>query len=415
MHRTPSSKQHAAKPARVPHAPSHARLALLRRQPPAAVLVPRHHALVRHDVRPQHLAHDLVEVPVQRLRDQHQHVNVHALVPLLQRQVRAVEVLRPRLWPRHDAIHVAAQHVRHARLGALGLVRQHELVERQRQLAQRSAQPVALGEQRVHLGDPAGRLRERVVGPRLVGHVEGHIAADGDDPESFEYKFGFTFEEFHAKWTDFLDLQPGNLFGWDPGLPMNEHQTLVLDASPRSFRRTDPTAPGTPIVPALPPVLSANPDVWFDDPEQSVELLKFVQNPLATNEGGIAALWRGVAATAVRATLLSGAQLATYDELKSRLKSAGVATEGPRLHVFCGAISGLVAQTVCQPADTIKSRVLSGGFPSAGACLKHTLTTEGVAGLFRGYLPAICRQTPVVLVQMPLIEEIRRLAGLGHI
>ena len=84
MHRTPSSKQHAAKPARVPHAPSHARLALLRRQPPAAVLVPRHHALVRHDVRPQHLAHDLVEVPVQRLRDQHQHVDVHALVPLLQ-------------------------------------------------------------------------------------------------------------------------------------------------------------------------------------------------------------------------------------------------------------------------------------------------------------------------------------------
>ena len=33
----------------------------------------------------------------------------------------------------------------HARLLALGLVRQHELVERQRQLAQRSAQPVALG------------------------------------------------------------------------------------------------------------------------------------------------------------------------------------------------------------------------------------------------------------------------------
>ena len=132
------------------------------------------------------------------------------------------------------------------------------------------------------------------------------------------------------------------------------------------------------------------------------------------NEGGIAALWRGVAATAVRATLLSGAQLATYDELKSRLKSAGVATEGPRLHVFCGAVSGLVAQTVCQPADTIKSRVLSGGFPSAGACLKHTLTTEGVAGLFRGYLPAICRQTPVVLVQMPLIEQIRVAVGLSN-
>ncbi|MCP3861291.1 MAG: hypothetical protein GY704_16685, partial [Phycisphaeraceae bacterium] len=120
----------------------------------------------------------------------------------------------------------------------------------------------------------------------------GFNTADGDDPSSFEYNFGFTFEEFHGKWTDFLDLQPGNLFGWEPGLPMNEHQTLVFDASPRSFRRVDPTAPGAPIVPALPPVLSANPDTWFDDPEQSVELLKFVQNPLATGNGYLYAIDR---------------------------------------------------------------------------------------------------------------------------
>lgn len=120
----------------------------------------------------------------------------------------------------------------------------------------------------------------------------GFNTADGDDPSSFEYNFGFTFEEFHGKWTDFLDLQPGNLFGWEPGLPMNEHQTLVFDASPRSFRRADPTAPGAPIVPALPPVLSANPDTWFDDPEQSVELLKFVQNPLATGNGYLYAIDR---------------------------------------------------------------------------------------------------------------------------
>ena len=32
-----------------------------------------------------------------------------------------------------------------------------------------------------------------------------------------------------------------------------------------------------------------------------------------------------------------------------------------------------------------------------------------------GFVPAVCRQCPVILVQMPLIEEIRRLAGLGHI
>lgn len=140
-----------------------------------------------------------------------------------------------------------------------------------------------------------------------------------------------------------------------------------------------------------------------------------VAKAVCANEGGVAALWRGVAATAVRATLLSGSQLATYDELKASLKSRGLATEGSALHAFCGVVSGLVAQTVCQPADTIKSRVLSGGYTSVMQCVRDTLTKEGVTGLYRGYLPAVARQAPVVLVQMPLIEAIRTAAGLSNI
>ena len=140
-----------------------------------------------------------------------------------------------------------------------------------------------------------------------------------------------------------------------------------------------------------------------------------VVNAVCANEGGVASLWRGVAATAVRATLLSGSQLATYDELKAGLKSRGLATEGSALHAFCGVCSGLVAQTVCQPADTIKSRVLSGGYTSVGLCVRDTVAKEGVMGLYRGYLPAVARQAPVVLVQMPLIEAIRTAAGLSNI
>jgi solute carrier family 25 uncoupling protein 8/9 len=132
-------------------------------------------------------------------------------------------------------------------------------------------------------------------------------------------------------------------------------------------------------------------------------------------EGGIAALWRGVSATAVRATLLSGAQLATYDQLKEETKRRGLAREGTPLHVLCGFASGLVGQTVCQPADTIKSRVLSGSHGSVLACVREILQREGLRGLYRGYLPAIARQSPVVLVQMPLIELIRGFVGLGSI
>ena len=60
-------------------------------------------------------------------------------------------------------------------------------------------------------------------------------------------------------------------------------------------------------------------------------------------------------------------------------------------------------------------KVLSGDHGSVSACLRHTLQHEGAAGLYRGFLPAVVRQCPVILVQMPLIEQIRCVAGLGHI
>ena len=68
------------------------------------------------------------------------------------------------------------------------------------------------------------------------------------------------------------------------------------------------------------------------------------------------------------------------------------------------------------PADVIKVKILSGDHgTSVWGCARATLIEEGVAGLFRGFWPAVCRQCPVILVQMPLIEAIRRLAGLQHI
>ena len=68
------------------------------------------------------------------------------------------------------------------------------------------------------------------------------------------------------------------------------------------------------------------------------------------------------------------------------------------------------------PADVIKVKVLSGEHgASAWRCFVRTAQQEGLAGLYRGFLPAVLRQCPVILVQMPLIEQIRAMAGLGHI
>ena len=67
-------------------------------------------------------------------------------------------------------------------------------------------------------------------------------------------------------------------------------------------------------------------------------------------------------------------------------------------------------------SDVIKVKILSGDHgTSAWSCLRATITHEGVVGLYRGFLPAVTRQMPVILVQMPLIEQVRKMAGLGHL
>ncbi|MCP4833525.1 MAG: hypothetical protein GY895_02060, partial [Phycisphaera sp.] len=115
----------------------------------------------------------------------------------------------------------------------------------------------------------------------------GNDVSGGEDDEgSFEYEFGMPYEEFHRKWMDFMDLEPGALFGWERGQPLAEHQTLVLDASPQTFIRQSAGSGGEPFTPPIPPLIGLKPERWFgsddgqNDPDRSVDLLRFVANPL---------------------------------------------------------------------------------------------------------------------------------------
>ena len=137
---------------------------------------------------------------------------------------------------------------------------------------------------------------------------------------------------------------------------------------------------------------------------------------IALTEGGVGALYRGATATVLRGGLLSASQLATYDTSKATIGRLGF-SEGPTLHMASSCISGLVAQTVIQPADTLRTLMMGGGGASRGGILTCAVTLVsdgGLGALYRGYLPALARQGPVIMVQMPLIEEIRRLLGVGY-
>ena len=136
-------------------------------------------------------------------------------------------------------------------------------------------------------------------------------------------------------------------------------------------------------------------------------------------EGVVHGLWRGVGATVARAALLSSGQLASYDHSKRMLLRSGLADDH-RLHAVCAIISGLVATTVCNPADVMKSALMSAAKegaakPSALAIARSIVSTQGVRGFWRGWTAAYARAGPAFFIQMPIVEELRRRFGVGSL
>ena len=57
-----------------------------------------------------------------------------------------------------------------------------------------------------------------------------------------------------------------------------------------------------------------------------------------------------------------------------------------------------------------------GGRGASGtlAVLRQLLARSGPAGLYRGYWPAMARQGPVMVIQMPMVEQFRKMLGLEY-
>ncbi len=133
-------------------------------------------------------------------------------------------------------------------------------------------------------------------------------------------------------------------------------------------------------------------------------------------EMGLIGFYRGASVTIVRAAMGTGAQLASYDHFKYMCKRYGIAEEGPALHVVGALISGLAFATAAAPADIVKSRFLSdpeSRFTSPLQCLRVLLREEGPSTLFRGWGPSAVRICSMFVLMTPIMEQVRRLVGLG--
>ena len=134
-------------------------------------------------------------------------------------------------------------------------------------------------------------------------------------------------------------------------------------------------------------------------------------------EGLKTGLYKGSTATVFRAALLTSGQLGTYDVFKNNLLVQRLSFDKDKTstHLTASLLASLVATTICNPADVIKTRMMnerSLGHGFFGSC-SSLLVKEGAMAFMKGWMASYSRIGPHTVISFILVEKIRKLIGLA--
>jgi len=132
---------------------------------------------------------------------------------------------------------------------------------------------------------------------------------------------------------------------------------------------------------------------------------------------GIPGLYKGASATVVRAVILTGSQLASYDTFKTTLIRDFEWEDAAPTHIVSSVVAGLITTTASSPVDVIKSRFMNdqGAYKNVLDCFVKTVKHDGVFALWKGWTPNYIRIGTHCLITLPLVEQTRRFLGLTTI
>ncbi|KAI0252722.1 dicarboxylic acid transporter [Lactifluus subvellereus] len=130
---------------------------------------------------------------------------------------------------------------------------------------------------------------------------------------------------------------------------------------------------------------------------------------------GTRGLMRGIGTNTIRAILMNGSQVGSYDFFKSKLMHRVVPVlniklkDNILLHSAASCLAGLVATTVCAPADVLRSRLMSQrGNTGLMGILKRSMRDEGPGFLFKGWTPAFVRLGPNTVLLFVFFEQLKK-------
>lgn len=129
-------------------------------------------------------------------------------------------------------------------------------------------------------------------------------------------------------------------------------------------------------------------------------------------EEKVSSLFRGLVPNLTRGVLMTASQVVTYDIAKNLLvDTLHLDPSKKATHFNASLLAGLVATTVCSPADVVKTRIMNAKGASNGSTisiLTSAVKTEGVGFMFRGWLPSFIRLGPHTIVTFLALEQLRK-------
>ncbi|CAN6241570.1 unnamed protein product [Urochloa humidicola] len=134
---------------------------------------------------------------------------------------------------------------------------------------------------------------------------------------------------------------------------------------------------------------------------------------------GLLGLWKGVVPNAQRAFLVNIGELTCYDQAKHFIIRNQICDDNLYAHTLSSVASGLSATTLSCPADVVKTRMMYQGkegkalYRSSYDCLVKTVRHEGMAALWKGFLPTWARLGPWQFVFWVSYEKLRRASGIS--
>lgn len=121
------------------------------------------------------------------------------------------------------------------------------------------------------------------------------------------------------------------------------------------------------------------------------------------NSWGLKGFYTGLQPTIIRAMLLNGTQLATYDHTKHFILNHGYMQEGKAAHFVSSFMAGLAVAITTSPADVVKTRVMNvnpkdPAYTGVINCVLKIIKIEGPMGFYKGVNAQWMRVGPLTMI-----------------